>query len=79
VRVHFFTLSYTPKSMKCDSQASLLARTLTSPCLGCEFKVRVTITTMDITVKFYYEKNSVEKFKSTSKLHALMDKAMDKV
>jgi hypothetical protein len=34
---------------------------------------------MDITIKFYYEEISVEKFNSTSKLHALMDKAMDKV
>ncbi len=34
-------LSYTPKSMRCDSRASLLARTLTSPCLGCEPKARV--------------------------------------
>ncbi len=43
VRVHSLTLFCTPKTMKCDSQASLLARTLTSPCLGCEPKVRVTI------------------------------------
>jgi hypothetical protein len=28
--------------MKCDSRASLLARTFTSLCLGCEPKIRVT-------------------------------------
>jgi len=31
--VHSLTLSYTPGSMKCDSQASLLARTFVSPYL----------------------------------------------
>jgi hypothetical protein len=65
--------------MRCDSRASLLARTLASPCFSCEPKARVATTTMDITIKFYYEEISVEKFNSTSKLHALMDKAMDKV
>jgi len=43
VEVHSLTLSYTLVSMKCDSQASLLARTFASPCLGCEPKVRVAI------------------------------------
>ncbi len=42
VKVHSFTLSYILGSMKCDSRASLLARTLASPCLGCEPKARVT-------------------------------------
>jgi hypothetical protein len=41
VRVHFLTLSYTPWSMKCDSQASLLACTFASPCLGREPKAKV--------------------------------------
>ncbi len=41
VWVHSLTLSYTLGSMKCDSQASLLARTFVSPYLGCEPKVRV--------------------------------------
>jgi hypothetical protein len=41
VRVHSLTLSYTLGSMKCDSRASLFARTFTSPCLGCEPKVKV--------------------------------------
>jgi len=41
VEVHSLTLSPTPRSMKCDSQASLLARTFASPCLGHKPKVRV--------------------------------------
>ncbi len=40
VRVHSFTLSYTPESMRRDSLASLLAHNL---CLGCEPKARVAI------------------------------------
>jgi len=47
VRVHFFTLSYIPESMRCDSWASLLARNLASPCFGCEPKARV-VTILDI-------------------------------
>jgi hypothetical protein len=39
--VHSLTLSYTPKSIKCDSRASLLACTFASPCLGHEPKARV--------------------------------------
>jgi len=42
VRVHSLTLSYIPRSMRCDSRASLLAHTLAGPCFGCELKVRVT-------------------------------------
>jgi hypothetical protein len=38
--------------MKCDSQASLLARTLASPCLGCKPKVRVA--TLAIIVKIIF-------------------------
>jgi len=38
--VHSLTLSYIPKSMKCDSRASFLARTFVSHCLDCEPKVK---------------------------------------
>ncbi len=38
MRIHSLTLSYIPGSMRCDSQVSLLACNLTSPCLGCEPK-----------------------------------------
>ncbi len=41
VRVHSFTLSCTPESIKCDSRASLLARTFASPCFSREPKARV--------------------------------------
>jgi hypothetical protein len=41
VRVYSLTLSYTPRIMRCDSWASLLARTFASLCLGREPKVRV--------------------------------------
>jgi hypothetical protein len=41
VKVHSFTLSCIPGSMKCDSRASLLGYTFASPCFGCEPKVRV--------------------------------------
>jgi len=41
VRVHSFTLSYIPKSMKCDSRVSPLARTFASPCFGRKPKVKV--------------------------------------
>jgi len=37
----FLTLSYTPGNMKCDSWASLLARTFVRPCLGHKPKARV--------------------------------------
>jgi hypothetical protein len=43
VGVHFFTLSYTPRNMKCDLRASLLACTFASPCLGRKPKVKVVI------------------------------------
>jgi hypothetical protein len=42
MNVHSLTLSYTPKNMRCDSWASLLAHTLASLCLGREPKARVT-------------------------------------
>ncbi len=41
VRAHSFTLSYTPRSMKCDSRASYLACTFPSPCLGRKPKAKV--------------------------------------
>jgi hypothetical protein len=41
VRVHSFTLSYTPESMRCDFWASLLAYTLASPYFGYKPKVKV--------------------------------------
>jgi hypothetical protein len=45
VKVHSFTFSYIPKSMKCDSQAYFLARTLASPYLSREPKARVATIT----------------------------------
>ncbi len=41
VKVHSLTLSCTPRSMRCDSQDSLLARPLASLCLGREPKAKV--------------------------------------
>ncbi len=41
VGVHSLTFSCTPKSMKCDSQASHLVRTFASLCLDYKPKVRV--------------------------------------
>jgi hypothetical protein len=41
--IHSLTLFHTPRNMRCDSRASLLAYTLTSPCLGREPKSRVAI------------------------------------
>jgi hypothetical protein len=46
VRVHSLTLSCILESMKCDSQASLLAHAVASPCLGREPKVRVVTDTL---------------------------------
>jgi len=46
VRVHSLTFSYAPKSMKCNSWASLLAFTLASICLGYEPKARA-VTKVD--------------------------------
>jgi len=47
VEVHSLTLSYTPRNMKCDSQASLWACTFASPCLGCEPKVKVVTVVIE--------------------------------
>ncbi len=38
-----------PRSMKCDSQASFLACTFTSPCLGCKSKAGVVIWILSTT------------------------------
>jgi hypothetical protein len=43
VRVHSLTLFCTPRSMRCDYRASLLAHNLANPCLGPKPKARVTI------------------------------------
>jgi len=45
----FLHTSYTPENMKCDSWASVLARTFASPCFGRESKFRVTIEKNNIT------------------------------
>jgi len=50
VGVHSLTLFYIPESMKYDSQASLLAHTFASPCLGREPKARVMIKLQHIKV-----------------------------
>ncbi len=41
VWVHSLTFSYTPANMKCDSRASLSARTFPSPCFGYDPKAKV--------------------------------------
>jgi len=41
VKVHSLTLSYTFESIRCDSRASFLVRTFTSPYLDHEPKARV--------------------------------------
>jgi hypothetical protein len=46
VGVHLLTLSYIPRSMNCDSRASLLARTFANPCLSCEPKAMVATIIM---------------------------------
>jgi len=51
VGVHSLTLSHTPKSMKCDSRASLLAHTLASSCLGHEPKARVATSGVTLSHK----------------------------
>jgi hypothetical protein len=48
VRVHPFTLSYTPMNMRCDSWASLLTCTLASPCFGHEPKARVATRMLEL-------------------------------
>ncbi len=70
VRVHSLTFFCTPGSMKCDSQASLLPRTLASPCLGHEPKVRVAtlIPYPFIIFTFGLKIESIKEFGTTSKL-----------
>jgi hypothetical protein len=46
VGVHSLTLSYILGSMKCDSQASLLAHTFTSLYLNHKLKAKVATTIM---------------------------------
>jgi hypothetical protein len=41
MRVHSLTLSYIPRSMRCDSWASFLAHTLANPCFGRKPEARV--------------------------------------
>jgi hypothetical protein len=47
VKVHSLTFSYTLGSVRCDSRASLLDRTLISPCLGHEPKAKVATIKMN--------------------------------
>jgi len=56
VTVHSLTLSCTPKSMKCDSQASLLAHTFINPCLGCKPKAKVATIVLIIKSTLFYHK-----------------------
>jgi hypothetical protein len=48
VRVHSLTLSYTPGSMRCDSQASFLACNFASPYFGRKPKAKVTIASHNV-------------------------------
>jgi hypothetical protein len=70
VRVHSFTFFYTPGSMRCDSQASFLARTLASPGLGCEPNARVA-TNFYIKFKAFaiFFKNHLTRWRS--KVHLM--------
>jgi hypothetical protein len=64
VRVHSLTLSYTPGSIRCDSWASLLACTLTSPCLSGEPKAKIAATNPWICVPmFFYNIMSVYRWR----------------
>jgi hypothetical protein len=58
---HTFEYSQPPRSMKCDSLASLLARTFVSPCLGHEPKARVP------TLSIQKLKLAMAKWRSSSK------------
>ncbi len=49
------SLSYTPENMRCDTRASFLAHTLTSPCLGHKPKARVvTLFVIKVGYGFKY-------------------------
>jgi len=55
VCVHSLTPSYTPKSMKCDSWASLLTYTFASLCFGHELKLRDAIACQNsFCVHFFF-------------------------
>ncbi len=54
VRVHSLTLSCTLRSMKRDSQASLLACAFASPCLGHKPKVKVTTNMNECYIIYFY-------------------------
>jgi len=55
VGVHSLTLSYTLGSMKCDSQASLLAHTFASICFDHKPKARVVIIVFQESVLLVIE------------------------
>jgi len=66
VEVHSLALSHTPRRIKCDSQASLLARTFASPYLGHEPKIKVATlehlnNTFIILIMKYSHNNLKEK------------------
>jgi hypothetical protein len=48
------TLSHSPGSMKCDSQASHLVRTFISPYFSCELKAKVATHNLYIFLKYFY-------------------------
>jgi hypothetical protein len=51
VGVHPLTTFYSSESMKCDSQVSFLAGTLTSPCFGREPKAKVATTSLQLSCR----------------------------
>jgi hypothetical protein len=62
VWVHSLTFSYTPKSIKCDSQTSFSARTFANPCLGHKPKAKVAINDV-----FWLNYTKVRRFNTLSK------------
>jgi hypothetical protein len=58
--------SYTPESMKCESQASFLAHTFASPCLGHKPNVRV------MTILLFSSNSNGNPFANSSILVVLM-------
>ncbi len=50
VEVHSLTLSYIPKSMRCDSRASFMACTFASHCIGREPKAKVATSYLPLTI-----------------------------
>jgi hypothetical protein len=64
VEVHSFTPSHILESMKCDSHASLLAHTFTSPYLDCKPRVKV-MTQLNLIFEaclkvFEFEKKKIQ-------------------